>query len=554
MKAIKITLKTEQPVLVTSFQGDPNSDVSYSYIPGSALRGALIGRYMRQNGIRELDPTNPEVQRLFFDADKTCYLNAYLFSQNDKRTLPVPRSWFRDKDDEFNDKRNSIPVYDFSLRESDEDEEDEDEEDEDIAPESPKAVGDYFWVKSVTKKILYKEKRRINIHNKRNRKKGKATKEEGEIFRYEALDAGQTFQAIVIYQDSDKAHFEKLLNIEKLKEEEEEKEKEKPDLWLGGSQSAGYGRVKIKNIEFDDSWHEIDTKPEEREGDNLIVTLLSDAIIRDDISGQVIADSNLVKQEIDRILDRENKLPLPHRVYATSALIGGFNRKWGLPLPQVPALAAGSVFVFENVKIAASKIEELEEKGIGERRVDGFGRIAINWAVKWDNSQELTVELPEDEALSSQPSLKYESSLSLAEKMAERILRQKLEKLLLDSLSREKINKLDSISNSQLSRLRLVARQCLDSSPVSPQLLESLLEKLPSKAKEQYKSTKLDEKIRGLLNREKDWIGTKIKPVTVADKTVKLNDELRLEYTLRLIMAIAKKAVKEKQEKQEKND
>jgi CRISPR-associated protein Csx10 len=34
MKAITLTLHTQQPILATSFQGDPNSDVSYSYIPG----------------------------------------------------------------------------------------------------------------------------------------------------------------------------------------------------------------------------------------------------------------------------------------------------------------------------------------------------------------------------------------------------------------------------------------------------------------------------------------------------------------------------------------
>ena len=46
MKAITFSLTTQQPLLATSFQGDPNSDVSYSYIPGSMIRGAVIGRYM----------------------------------------------------------------------------------------------------------------------------------------------------------------------------------------------------------------------------------------------------------------------------------------------------------------------------------------------------------------------------------------------------------------------------------------------------------------------------------------------------------------------------
>ena len=540
MKAIEITLKTEQPVLVTSFQGDPNSDVSYSYIPGSALRGVLISRYMRQNHIRELDLTDPKVKRLFFDADKTLYLNAYLLSQDNQRTLPIPRSWFKNKDDEFN---KPFRVYDFSLRESDE------QEDEDIEPESPKAVGDYFWVKEGDNQILYKEKRRINIHNRRNRKKGKGTPEEGEIFRYEALDAGQTFQAIILYQeDNDKTNFERLLEFEKL----QKSDREKSDLWLGGSQSAGYGHTKIINIEFLDTWNEIGTTSQEREADNLIVTLLSDAILRDDISGQVIANSDLVKQEIEYILDSEKKLSFPTPVYAARTLIGGFNRKWGLPLPQVSALATGSVFVFKNVNITASEIEELENKGIGERRVDGFGRIAINWAVKWDEKESFLVKKPdekEDEKQLDEYSLKSETSRSLAELMAERILKQKLE---------QKIQKqVDSwtpkgpISNSQLSRLRIVAREGLTLGSRLPVL--RLLCNLPASSKAKFQQTKinnlpLDKAIYEMLRKPTCWISNSHElEVNVAGVTKKLTQRLAIEYTLRFIMAIAKNAIKEKQ-------
>lgn len=37
MQVIRFLLQTEQPVLATSLQGDPNSDVSYLYIPGSMI-------------------------------------------------------------------------------------------------------------------------------------------------------------------------------------------------------------------------------------------------------------------------------------------------------------------------------------------------------------------------------------------------------------------------------------------------------------------------------------------------------------------------------------
>ena len=115
MKVITVSLHTQQPLLATSFQGDPNSDVSYSYIPGSMVRGAAIARYMKQRGLSELDLDRDEVKRLFFDANSTKYLNAYLLSNEGKRTLPVLRSWFREKDAELNKESPEIKVFDFSI-------------------------------------------------------------------------------------------------------------------------------------------------------------------------------------------------------------------------------------------------------------------------------------------------------------------------------------------------------------------------------------------------------------------------------------------------------
>jgi CRISPR-associated protein Csx10 len=222
MKAITVTLHTQQPILATSFQGDPNSDVSYSYIPGSMIRGAIIGRYMRQNHLSELDLTNEEVKRLFFDANSTRYLNAYLLSFEKKRTLPLPLSWFKDKDAELK-QDSAINVYDFSIDRGDN-------------PETPKSVGEYFWTNKGGVVNLYKNKRRINIHNFRDRQKGRSTDNQGELFRYDALDAGQKFQSVILCEDGDAITLQMLLVTE-------------PNIWLGGSQSAGYGHTKMK-LEF----------------------------------------------------------------------------------------------------------------------------------------------------------------------------------------------------------------------------------------------------------------------------------------------------------------
>ena len=543
MKAITLSLTTQQPLLATSFQGDPNSDVSYFYIPGSMIRGAIIGRYMKYYPDTELDIANDKVRSLFFDDDKIHYLNAYLESkENQIRTLPVPRSWFKCKDHELT-KDEPIDIYDFA----DEDTKDKvtipDSEDEDPILKSPKSLGDSLWNIEGGIVRLYSTARRINIHNQRDRSKGRSTKDqidlvtkkvmrkgEGEIFRYDAIDVGQTFQSVILCEtDEICGEILKLLQS-------------KDDIWLGGSQSAGYGHCKISNVQPPDSnWNEVNIPVAKRTSqDNLVITLLSNAILRDEY-GQPVAKPNLVKCEIEKILEITD-LPEVKPIYASNENIGGFNRKWGLPLPQVPALSMGSVFVFEGYSLTEEQIKLLELQGIGERRVDGFGRIAVNWL----SESEFQAKKADQQAKTNESQLQG-SSLELAEKMAERLLKQKLDDKLLDQLGRLKIDK-QGISNSQLSRLRLFTRQAL---PDNFELITLMLNNLPSNAKKQF-NTKINgvslmERIENWLKNPRDWIGA-LQPVKIADVERGLTDALAIEYTLRLIEALAKKATKEGKE------
>jgi CRISPR-associated protein Csx10 len=515
MKAIILTLETQQPLLATSFQGDPNSDVSYSYVPGSTIRGAVIRRYMQQNELATLKLTDETVQRFFFDANSTRYLNAYLLSQENKRTLPLPLSWFKDKEAELKE-NSSITVYDFSIDRADE-------------LETPKSLGDYFWVKERGLIKLYKEKRRINIHNFRDRQKGRSTKNQGEIFRYDAIDAGQTFQSVILCQDEDANALHNLLG--------------ESNIWFGGCQSAGYGHCKIMMpIKTVDDWNEIALSADDREDNEISsITLLSDTLLRNQY-GQPSADPALIKEAIEDILKTD--LPQPSDVFAASTLIGGFNIKWGLPLPQVPALKAGSVVVFKDVEFSSEQIQQLEAYGIGERREEGFGRIAVNCL----QEEHFTASLPNSSSNSSLPSLTDDISRLLAQQMAERIVRNKLESSLQKKLGYLTLQ--GDISNSQLSRLEIVARQGLASGSRLP--VFRLLRYLPSNARQQFQRAKVSDKpfdrqIYEWLRNPKSWVSNpQDLEVNVAGEMKDLSHRLAREYALRLIVAVAKKATKEK--------
>ncbi|MEH2030748.1 MAG: RAMP superfamily CRISPR-associated protein [Nostoc sp.] len=541
MKVITFLLRTQQPLLATSFAGDPNSDVSYSYIPGSMIRGAVIGRYMKQHGLSELDLAKHEVKRLFFDGNSTCYLNGYLQSNEGKRTLPIPRSWFKEKNAELTDE-SPITVYDFSSERGDE-------------LENPKPVGEGFWTTERGSINYYTEKRRINIHNQRDRKKGRSTQGEGEIFRYEAIDSEQTFQAVILCSSETDAQIIRDL-LEKSS-----------DIWLGGSQSAGYGHTKISNISHiidAADWNEVNIPVEDDDRTDrefLTVTLLSDLILRDDW-GQYAIIPPSTEHEIPAPLTRELKKVLvgeiqPKRCFTSSTVVGGFNRKWGLPLPTVPALAAGSVFVFEleNFSLTPEQIQAIEIKGIGERITEGFGRVTINWL----NQKEFKLKLPNKSPSIYSPGLKTDISHILAAQMAERLLHKKIEQTLQNYLGRKTIK--GDIRNSQLSRLELVARQAVTTGDCN--LVLSLLNNLPPHANSQFERAKIEpDENNYYLKQQLDnwllypdswsWVSNKQDlKVNVANVERSINGEfakknkLAEKYTLRLIMALAKKATKE---------
>lgn len=541
MKAITFLLHTQQPILATSLQGDPNSDVSYSYIPGSMIRGVLIGRYLQRYGLSTddiLDDSKfPDVRRLFFDGS-TRYLNAYLYSKvEEKRALPIPRSWLKRKRDDIS-KSEEIVIYDFSYEQPN--------------PNiSYKSLEAEFCTVDNEDVVLYREQRRINIHNKRNRKRGRGIEGSGAVFRYEALDAGQTFQAVILCDEAN--------DVEKIKPLLEPNE-----LWLGGSQSAGYGQSQVDRVEAPEIWHELGTELAEFEErcdrEILRITLLSDLILRDEW-GQYVAipptnsGSNEISQAINpftELLEKLLEVKLePQSSYTSSLIMGGFNRKWGLPLPQVPALAAGSVFVFKhNGKLNPDRIINLENQGIGERRVDGFGRVAVNWLEDYPTFTARFLN-SESETDWTEPKLEPNSEDSqIAKQMAKRLLEQKLERLLLEKVNSTQLNP-NKMTNSQFSRLMIVARQALAEESQNPVI--ELLNNLPKNADTQFETTKvnggkaLKTLIGEWLDNPSNWLDSGNLDVRVASESVPPEqiDRLKLEYTLRLIMAVAKQATKE---------
>ena len=355
---------------------------------------------------------------------------------------------------------------------------------------------------------------------------------DSQMFRYDAIAAGERFVGVIISETE--AALQTLQELLELQ-----------FFLLGGSHSSGYGRVDISQISLIPDWHEFEPAASAKSGIRL--TLLSDAILRDPGSAQTTSS---LKQALDLARD-------PDREFVGTVLIGGFNRKWGLHLPQEWALQAGSVFCFPAGAIPDKRLETMVHEGVGERRLDGFGRVAVNWH---GTDQYRETELPQIIPKSS-PTLSGIGK-KLAGTMAQRLLRQRLEQQLTDVVINYEGAFRSLPSRSQLSRVRVAARHALQSLDLTRITLH--LSSLKG-AKFDWLNSRVRNRISNSYEPLYEWVQRHANPasgdfLTVFSLTAGLPDlagisgeitpELEAEYRARLIDGVMKLALEELKRKE----
>jgi CRISPR-associated protein Csx10 len=500
MKALTYKIYLCQPVLITQpLTGEPNSSVTYDFIPGSAVRGGLIAA-SRADGI-DVDARIEEIRHLFFDGS-VCFLNAYLAHPlNKRRMLPNPLSWRLPKDlvDD-----PTAPVFDISVQPKGWDEPDK-------AP-----TGKYFW-KGKENIQLGSPEIEVRVHNAsddRNRKLEGGS----QVFRYEALASGQVFAGAVLSEDP-----KQLETIKTLLR--------KGSFHLGGAQSNAYGSVEIQDISDPVEWEEYTPDPEGSSLPTVTLTCLSDLILRGP-HGQGRPDWNAllgIKQG-------------PVASFYALRLVGGFDRTWGLPARQDWAIAAGSVFVLPAS--ARSILTEWVKKSVGERRAEGFGRVAIDLNATASLTQ---TPLPEREAEFNLLDLSAESK-NLACRLGKRQIQRAVDNYLAEKIS-EIINYPVAFSGlprpAQLMRARLIARRAWETGNLS--LITDHFDHLTDLTKRAWRSSRIGGRpmeawIRDLIDKREEF--SPVEPQIIAGEKVDLDDDLRDKTIARLIERVLKQAAR----------
>ncbi len=549
MKVIHYNIHLLEPTLVTSLQGDPNSGVAFDYLPGSVLRGVLINKYLRS---KSADTSAETLGRLFLDGT-TRYLNGYPLDAYERPGLPVPASWQHVK-------REEDTIFDFALY--------------GLAPDDERqwqSVSAPFYTQSGNSVRLIRPARNIAVHTQRTARFGRAMPElvpandaqpggkpvkllekddiPGDVYRYDALAAGQTFQAAIICDnDADEPTLRPLIDGQ---------------VTLGGSRSGGYGRAKLSYLSSGGERRSSTEDEEEPPEDKLIVTLHSDVLLRDE-RGQFAVDPELLRRVLKKHLQVDLIL---EDAFLKTGVIGGFNRTWGLPLPQALAVRLGSVLVFKTPDDCdPTLLEKLEVRGIGERRAEGFGRIAFNQ----QRVKELTVNsTPKSPGLAeftlSEKDERGQEVRTLAKLMVDRMLRQRLDEALLTRANELKIA--HPPSNAQISRLRSVLLEEIRREKPDVRKICQFIKDLQARSisRRQFEHCTIDgvPLLRWLEHRlacyregvwamdDTEWrnllhISSVETGIKIGDVNAEINDGLRLEYVLRLIDLVLAHAAKQR--------
>jgi CRISPR-associated protein Csx10 len=431
------TLALRSPLLVTTPGGDPNSAATLPWVPGSFLRGA-VARQLSHSG-----RLHPDFGELVLEGSVR-YLNAYPVADK-VRTLPAPVPLHLAK---YPPDGGDKEVIDLTMFDG---------------QPGPDHVTERHWpanqvgpigtgfMKLGTAQAAADVRLSGRMHQQRDRATGRAwtdsvtNEAHGTVFGYEAIDAGQDFAGVVVIDADDEGAEHVAQRLRELLA---------GVVLLGRSKRAGYGGD--PTIDWGD-WQDREVRHDQVPTRGLTahqtvrVLLTAPYVGRDPTTGQ--PDSTCLVEELRSQPGLEALAAQAVLVRWAFTEVGGYNRKWQLPLPRRQALAAGSVLVLRALAdIDAAAMEGAEHRGLGERRVDGFGRFV------WLDA--LTPPGPRLQATTSKPPGRPVSAPSgLALLIQRRIADQRLERAVEVTAAQIAASSSAAPAPSLLSRLRVPMRR-----------------------------------------------------------------------------------------------
>lgn len=352
MRCLFYRIDAKEPLKMNGQKKAQGLENSMDYIAGSTLRGALVGAYVRALSQKGEELSDRLKQRLL---KKVFFLNAYPLYEEvvgkrilEKRALPAPPCFYGKKSDlsAYDGKEIAVrSIQDFQM--------------EKVEPEERVWEKEPFICMDRERIYGIGVEKEFRLHVSVNA--GGSGGQERTMFRYEVIRPGQSFCGVILTED------EALANdlIELLRGR---------DYYLGGSKGSGYGLARITFLR--EEGEEAAIPQEWREDQKeFYIYYLSDAVLYDE-------DGNLTGYLPESRLEMALGIKGVKYIGGPGRTVGitGYNSVWRSSLPQLAGIKAGTIhkYVFkEEVQPLREKILSLQEKGVGLRRQDGYGRILI---------------------------------------------------------------------------------------------------------------------------------------------------------------------------------
>lgn len=348
MEALHFRVRTKAPVIISTIGGDTSLTPTHDYLPGTSILGAFVSRYVLLTKQRGADTAALHLDDTFFRwclSGSLSFGNAYLVARGEYKEyelLPTPLS--------LEQERDSKTVYNL------------------LSADGPLDVKTdpvgAFCAFEGSHLIVEAPEKELHFHHTRaDRLRGRST--EGELFSFEALSAGQVFAGQILGEQQE---------LEKLKAFFGNRFQAS----LGRSRSAQYGQVEMELGAIEtagtaaQAWNDLSGEKE------VVIQLTSPAILRNELGFPDASVETFRKYLAEALGSEQFDI---EQCFARTETVENYVAVWKLKRPADHALTAGSTFLLSFSEPIGTKLVErlkqLLERGIGERRKEGFGRLML---------------------------------------------------------------------------------------------------------------------------------------------------------------------------------
>lgn len=383
---VRVLIRADEPLLIARRAEAGNQFETLEGIPGGALRGALAWRVAQRAGAEMRQPTS-DTYRNFVDLffRDAVHFSTLLPMQLDKKfaqgypTLSAPRDLLTCElyPGYKNDDGHGVHSLTWESTPPDKCP---------ICLQTTKteskleAVGGFLPLRSrgvgLTTRFRLQRTTEMHIRLQPDTRRVQT----GDLFGYVLLEPGQYFVGeITCANETTWKALCQMADLELVGKVNE--------LRLGKASRRGYGKVSLVCETASKSpWRGSEVANRVTEPDKVILTLLSDAIVTDPWGRSeqgfevdwLRRELGLPKGATVEIATEDQH----QRRFSAVRTVDAFNAKLGLPRARDVALIAGSSVRLIFKEITLPELQNLlataEQRGIGLRRDEGFGRVAFN--------------------------------------------------------------------------------------------------------------------------------------------------------------------------------